>query len=159
MGSSRRLRSLVAALALVVATPWPSAARAAPSSTRPIAAATIRLVVEGSEVAAFDQLVALTSALDGPLEGGAIRRFAIVLRRPATASLEIAAWHDAALRGDEGARRDVVMTMHGPDGRPTMRYLLSRAFPSKLELASRDVSEVLLETVTITCEHVERVGL
>src|SRR5689334_15252257 len=111
MGSSRRLRSLVAALALLVATPWASPTHAAPSSARPIAAATIRLVVEGSEIAAFDQLVSLTSA-----SGDAERRFTVVLRRPATSSLVIAAWHDAALRGDDGARKEVVVLMHGPDG-------------------------------------------
>jgi hypothetical protein len=155
MSTSRRLRSLVAAFVLVVATPSSSPAHAAPSAARPIAAASIRLVVEGSEVASFDQLVSLTSAI----EGSAVRQCTVVLRRPATASLAIAAWHDAALRDDEGARRDVDVIMHAPDGKPAMRYAMSRALPSRLELASSDVSEVLLETVTLSCAHLERVAL
>jgi hypothetical protein len=158
---SRRLRSLAAALALVGASTawWAVPAPAVASAPRPIAAASIRLAVEGTEVASFDQLLALTSALDGSPPAAAVRRFSVVLRRPATASLEISGWHLAALRGDESARKDAVLTMHTPDGRTVMRYVLTRAYPSKLELATSDASEVLMETVTITCDQLERAAV
>ena len=46
------------------------------------------------------------------------------------------------------------------DGTPVARYHLEMAWPSKLEVGGlkAGASEVLMETVTLVCEHIQRVA-
>ena len=49
--------------------------------------------------------------------------------------------------------------MYNTKGDPVARYHLTNAWPSKLEIGGLKAgsSEVLMETVTIVCERIERV--
>ena len=50
--------------------------------------------------------------------------------------------------------------MYNFDGAPVARYHLENAWPSKLEIGSlkAGASEVLMETVTLVCEQIQRVA-
>ena len=74
------------------------------------------------------------------------------------ASLELQAWHDAALTGSSTARKNASLVMYAVDGRPVVRYHLLGAWPSKLEIGAlkAGASEVLMETVTIVCDNLQR---
>jgi hypothetical protein len=50
--------------------------------------------------------------------------------------------------------------MYNTDGKPVARYHLENAWPSKIEVGGLKVgaSEVLTESATIVCEHIQRVA-
>jgi phage tail-like protein len=50
--------------------------------------------------------------------------------------------------------------MFNSEGKPVAKYWLEKAWPSKMELAGlkAGASEVLMETVTLTCEYIQRVA-
>ena len=58
------------------------------------------------------------------------------------------------------ARKSCSLIMYNYDGAPVARYHLENAWPSKLEVSAlkAGASEVLMETVTIVCEHIQRVS-
>jgi hypothetical protein len=61
----------------------------------------------------------------------------------------------------EGTRRDVVLVMYSATGVPLDKYLLGGAYPTKLETTARPgggASQILYETVTVTCEDIQRVS-
>jgi phage tail-like protein len=51
--------------------------------------------------------------------------------------------------------------MYQADGKPVARYHLEMAWPSKIEIGAlkAGASEVLMETVTIVAEHIQRVAV
>jgi phage tail-like protein len=85
----------------------------------------------------------------------------IVLKRGKNSSMELWAWHEAVLQGNiVAARKSCSLIMYNYDGAPVARYHLEQAWPSKLEVGGlkAGASEVLMETVTIVCEHIQRVS-
>jgi hypothetical protein len=50
--------------------------------------------------------------------------------------------------------------MYNTHGTPVARYHLENAWPAKIEIGAMKVgaSKVLMETVTLTCERIERVA-
>ena len=50
--------------------------------------------------------------------------------------------------------------MYNVDGKPVARYHLEHAWPAKIEIGAlkAGASEVLMETVTMVCEHIQRVA-
>lgn len=85
----------------------------------------------------------------------------ISLSQPVHPGLEMAAWHELVVVGDiAAARRDCSLLISSYEGRPVARYHLEDAWPSKVEIGALklDGSEVLMETVTIVCERLERVS-
>lgn len=163
---SRTLSALAAfSLALALALPAPSSA--APPDSDAITAARFSITIDGVQVASFSELSALTSNVQLALapEGGAgagrsSADGSVVLARPQTRGLELWSWHEAALAGDIAGRKQAVLLAHGSDGAPVARYHLANAWPSKIEIGSlrSGSSQVLMETVTITCERVQRVS-
>jgi hypothetical protein len=75
------------------------------------------------------------------------------------ASMEMFAWHEAAMAGRLGAVRDAVIVAYGANGDPVARYHIENAWPSKVELGitSRGVP-ASHETVTLVCEDIQRVS-
>ena len=74
----------------------------------------------------------------------------------------MAAWHELVLLGDiAAARRNVSIIAYGADGKPVARYNLTAAWPSKVEIGTlkAGASEALMETVTMTCEFIQRVAV
>jgi phage tail-like protein len=85
----------------------------------------------------------------------------ITLKRGKNQSMELWLWHEAVLMGDIlAARKSCSLVMYATDGTPVARYYLSDAWPSKLSIGAlkAGASEVLMETVTLVCEHIQRVA-
>ena|SRR5581483_2700851 len=129
------------------------------------------LAVDGVEIAAFSELVEITQEIDTSdfsADRQAVLRKLPGKRKPPTLTLkrgrnnstEIQSWFEAVLNGSANALRSATLVMYGIDGRPVDKYQLQNAFPSRLEIGAlkAGASEVLIETVTITCEHIQRVS-
>jgi len=85
----------------------------------------------------------------------------IVLKRGKNASMELWSWHESVLAGDMlAARRSCSLVMYAADGKPVARYHMEHAWPAKIEIGAlkAGASEVLMETVTLVCEHIQRVS-
>jgi phage tail-like protein len=69
------------------------------------------------------------------------------------------AWHEAAL--DRVAeRRDAALVAFSASGEPVMRFALTAAWPSKIEISGlkAGASEILIETVTIVATRIQRIS-
>jgi phage tail-like protein len=77
-----------------------------------------------------------------------------------TRNLELAAWHELAMNDWTTARKNATLVMYDATGTPVARYHLENAWPAKLEIGSLSAgaSEVLMETVTLVCDHLQRVS-
>ena len=85
----------------------------------------------------------------------------VVLKRGKNNSMELWTWHESVLMGDmAAARKSCSLVMYTTDGRPVARYHMENAWPSKIEIGGLQAgaSEVLMESVTIVCEHIQRVS-
>jgi phage tail-like protein len=129
----------------------------------PISASRFSLVIDGIEIAAFNELVALTSEvqLTADKKAAPQQLVSVVLKRGQTASMELWAWHAAAAAGQTAAsRKTCSIVMYGADGSPVARYWLTNAWPSKLALDSVQAgsAEILYEVLTITADLLQRVA-
>ena len=77
-----------------------------------------------------------------------------------TSDLELAAWHELAMNDWSAARKNASLVMYDATGTPVARYRLENAWPAKLEIGSlkAGASSILLETVTLVCDHLQRVA-
>ena len=140
-----------------------------------ITAARFSLTIDGVEIAAFSELQGITSEVE-PVElmestdkevvlkklPGKTKPATLVLKRGKNASLELWAWHEAVLSGNiVAARKSCSLIMYNTDGQPVARYHLEHAWPSKMEISALKAgsSEVLMETVTIVSERIQRVSV
>ncbi len=85
----------------------------------------------------------------------------VVLKRGKNSSMELWTWHEAVLNGDmAAARKSCSLVMYNSDGKPVARYHLENAWPAKLEVGAMKAgsSEVLTESVTVVCEHIQSVA-
>jgi phage tail-like protein len=134
----------------------------------PIAVSRFSLTSDGTEIAIFSDLGGISSGIDPSaleLAGGTIKLPgkrvppSVTLTRGMTNGAELWSWQDAALSGAAGGRKDADLVMYASDGTPVARYHLQNAWPSKLQIGAlkAGASEVLLETVTLVCEHIQRV--
>jgi phage tail-like protein len=59
------------------------------------------------------------------------------------------------------ARKSCSLIMYNTGGQPVARYHLENAWPAKIEIGALKAgsNEVLRETVTLTCEHIQRVSV
>jgi phage tail-like protein len=119
---------------------------------------------DGFEIASFSELAGITSevvVIDDRASNLRTRtQGAVALGRPATVNMELWAWHESAVTSGARSRQDLMLVALSPEGQPVMRYHLKQAWPSKIEIGAlkAGASEVLMETVTITCEHLQRVA-
>jgi phage tail-like protein len=138
-----------------------------------ISATRFSITIDGYEIASFSELAGITTEVElaeyvetptAPAVSklpGKVKPPTIVLKRGVNGSLEMWSWHEAVLRGNmSAARRSCSLTMYNAEGKPMARYYLEKAWPSKMELAGlkAGASEALMETVTLTCEHIQRVS-
>jgi phage tail-like protein len=75
--------------------------------------------------------------------------------------MELWAWHESARKGlMDAARRSCSLIMYNGEGKPVAKYFLEKAWPSKLDISAMKAgaSTVMYETVTLTCEHLQRVA-
>ncbi|MDW5330088.1 phage tail protein [Plantactinospora sp. KLBMP9567] len=147
-----------------------------PKSAQPdkaLSAARYSLQIDGVEIAAFPELSGISSeVLPAELEStgreagtrrlpGKAKPATLVLKRGKNSSLELWNWQALAISGDPGAARNGSLVMYATDGTPVARYHLEHAWPSKLEIGAvkAGAGEVLMETVTIVCERLQRVSV
>lgn len=84
----------------------------------------------------------------------------VTLTRGVTTNMEMWAWHDQALRDLNAAKKNATLVMYNTAGAPVMRYHLENAWPAKVEIGGllAGASIVLMETVTIVAEDIQRVA-
>jgi phage tail-like protein len=175
-------RTLVAALlagAILVAAAigaWTSSSQgaAAPPGGDALTAARFELTVDGHSLAVFSELVGISSAVDIEdvrLDTNRKHKLkklpgkrtppTVTLKRGMTRNIELAAWHELVILGDVAARKNVTLTMYDVTGDPVVRYHLTNAWPSKLEIGAlkAGASSVLMETVTLVAEFIQRVSV
>ena len=135
---------------------------AAPATQGRNSAARFAITIDGVQIATFSELQGITTKVD-VVEGTSetLNVEALVsLGRPLTTDLTLAKWHEEAVANGPRIRKNMVLLVHGPNGEPIARYHLENAWPSKIEIGAQKVaaSEILIETVTLTCERIERVA-
>jgi phage tail-like protein len=139
-----------------------------------LTAARFSITIDGYEIASFSELSGITTEVEAVdfLESsdkevifkklpGKRKPPTVVLKRGKNNSMELWAWHEAVLIGDiVAARKSCSLVMYNYDGKPVARYHLEHAWPSKLEIGAlkAGASEVLMETVTMVCENIQRVA-
>ncbi|MFI9381341.1 MULTISPECIES: phage tail protein [unclassified Kutzneria] len=139
-----------------------------------LTAARFSITIDGYEIASFAELLGITTEVEAVelMEStdkavvlkklpGKTKPPTLVLKRGKNSSMELWAWHEAVLNGDiVAARKSCSLVMYSTDGKPVARYHLEHAWPSKLEIGGlkAGASEVLMETVTLVCEHIQRVA-
>ncbi|RSS52884.1 phage tail protein [Streptomyces sp. WAC06614] len=139
-----------------------------------LTAARFSITIDGYEIASFSELSGITTEVEAvdylsssdkevifkKLPGKA-KPPTVVLKRGKSSGLELWAWHQSVLSGEINiARKSCSLVMYSFDGTPVARYYLFAAWPSKLEVGALRAgsSEVLMETVTIVCERLQRVA-
>jgi phage tail-like protein len=139
-----------------------------------LTAARFSITIDGYEIASFSELQGITTEVE-PVDfmessdreviikklPGRAKPPTITLKRGKNQSMELWAWHEAVLNGNiVAARKSCSLIMYNYDGAPVARYHLEQAWPSKLEIGGlkAGASEVLMETVTIVCEKIQRVS-
>ncbi|HEY3263340.1 MAG TPA: phage tail protein [Pseudonocardiaceae bacterium] len=139
-----------------------------------LTAARFSVTIDGYEIAAFSELAGITTEVQ-PVDflestdkevifkklPGTKKPPTVVLKRGKNAGLELWAWHQAVLDGDiAAARKSASLVMYNTDGKPVARYHMEHAWPAKIEIGAlkAGASEVLMETVTIVCENLQRVA-
>jgi phage tail-like protein len=139
-----------------------------------ITASRFSVTIDGYEIASFSELQGITTSVEivDQFESsdrevinkklpGRKNPPQIVLKRGKTNSMELWTWHEAVLGGNMlEARRSCSLVMYAPDGKPVARYHMEHAWPAKIEIGAlkAGASEVLMETVTLVCEHIQRVS-
>ena len=156
---------------------WTSASQgaAAPDPNEGLTAARFELSIDGHSLGVFSELEGIVSGWDrNELQVVTRRRGqrelriptrskppTVTLKRGLTRNLELSAWHELVILGDVGAaRKNVSLIVYNATGAPVARYHLTNAWPSKLEIGTlkAGASEVLLETVTLSAELIQRVS-
>jgi phage tail-like protein len=168
--------AVMAAIAVGVAWAAADAGTAVPGAAADALSATrFSISIDGKEIGSFSGLTGISSGADAAeyVQTGstgqqitksllpASRKLpSVVLSRGLTTSLEISAWHQSVLAGQLTARKNVSLVMYGADGKPVARYHLENAWPSKLDVTGLKAgsAQLLMETVTIVSERIQRVS-
>jgi phage tail-like protein len=137
---------------------------AAPAAQRPTTAARFAITIDGVEFAVFSELAGISSTVDVVESSSETERINVAglvsLGRPLTTNLTLAKWHEEAVANGPRIRKNMVLIVFGRHGAPVARYHLENAWPAKIEIGGlkAGASEVLMETVTLACERIERVA-
>ena len=128
----------------------------------PLTAAKFALVVDGTEIAAFNELGGVTSSIKLPRADGKAAQldFSIVLKRGASQGLEMSYWHRAAATQLTGYKKNVVLIFYNTEGTAVARFNLNNAWPAEYHLSALKAgsSEIIYESVTLTASSFERVS-
>ena len=139
-----------------------------------ITAARFSITIDGYEIASFSELQGITTSvevvdyLSSSDKDLVLKKLpgkrnppTVVLKRGKNNSMELWGWHEAVLFGNMAqAHKSCSLVMYNVEGKPVARYHLENAWPAKIEIGSlkAGASEVLMESVTIVCEHIQRVA-
>jgi phage tail-like protein len=139
-----------------------------------LTAARFSITIDGYEIAAFSELKGISTRVqsvdfrESTDKEIIIKRLPgqpdysdIILARGMCQSMELFAWHEAVRHGNmAAARKSCSLVMYNYDGKPVARFHMENAWPSKIEIGAMKAgsNEVLMETVTIVCENLQRVS-
>ena len=85
----------------------------------------------------------------------------VTLKRGVTSSQELVQWFRSVVNGDAGFRKDVAIIVLGEDGTTEVaRFLVLQAWPRRFVIGDLHAkgNEVLIETIELVNEGIERVG-
>jgi phage tail-like protein len=138
-----------------------------------ITAARFSLQADGVEIASFSELSGIKTEIKTTefVESGANGLIQMNIpanpvlaqlsfKRAQTTDLALWTWHEAARHGEMGAaRKTVSIVMYDNSEKAVATYHLENAWVSKIELAGLRAgsADVLQETVTLVCDHLQRV--
>ena len=132
-----------------------------------MSAARFSLVIDGAEVGSFAEATGLPAVAEpGDSAPIALKKLpgkrtppTVTLKR-GMSSTSLLRWASLPPGGGVVARKSASLVMYNVDGKPVARYHLEHAWPSKIEIGAlkAGASEVLMETVTMVCEHIQRVA-
>jgi phage tail-like protein len=140
-----------------------------------LTAARFELSIDGHSMAKFSELAGISSSIDvvdfieSTEKETILKKLpgkrtppTVTLKRGMTKNIEMAAWHELVVLGDvAAARKSCSLSMFNTKGEPVARYHLTEAWPAKIEIGAlkAGASEVLIETVTLVCEFIQRVSV
>ena len=121
------------------------------------------LVVDGVEIAAFNEVEEITSSIKLPRADGNVAQLetlSIVLKRPASEDLSMSSWHRAATTQVTGYRKNVTLILYDDAGTPTARFYLKNAWPAEyhLDTVKAGASSIIYERVTLTATSFQRLS-
>jgi phage tail-like protein len=139
-----------------------------------LTAAKFNLTIDSVVIGQFSELAGINSEVQ-PVElmetsgdqlflkklPGQVKPPTVTLKRGVNKDMGVFAWHQSVVEGQlAAARKSCTLTMYASDGTATAKYYLENAWPSKVEISGlkAGASEVLYETVTLTCEAIQRVA-
>ena len=127
-----------------------------------LAVARASLLVDGQEIASFNELGGITSSIKLPRADGKAAQldFSIVLKRGTSADLRMSDWHREATTQVTGYKKNVSLIFYNTEGTPVAKFWLTNAWPAEYHLSSLKAgsSEVIYESVTLTASSFERVS-
>jgi phage tail-like protein len=133
-----------------------------------ITVARFSLTIDGVEIASFSELGGITSEAEpDDLAGRVLKKLpgkrkppTVTLTRGLTGDLQLFAWQQSVRDGQVGARKNADLVMFDAAGAPVARYHLQNAWPSVLSVTevTSGSNDILMETVTLACEKLDRLA-
>jgi phage tail-like protein len=140
-----------------------------------LTAARFELSIDGHSMAVFSELAGITTEVEtvdyvpsGEHESVFLNRFAAVrkpikvrLRRARSNNMDMWTWHEAATLNPRRPPKKVHLHLYEGPEKPPARYCLENAWPSKIEIGGLRAGGTAsaMETVTMTCEFIQRVSV
>ena len=157
----RRIRFSTLGCVLLAALSSTTPAHALPTSAVPLAAtaagATVEVIIEGHIIGRFTELVSVSAGQDPGAAKGS-RQFTAVMRRQASSNIEFSAWTELGFTEPAAAKKEVVLAVL-MGGDPKLRFVMTKAYPTKIEYTTVPKSDVVMETVTMTGELIRRTAV
>jgi phage tail-like protein len=154
------------ALIVVLISPGshPKPAQAQPTPD-PLTVARASLIMDDIEVASFSKVDELTSSMTVPkLPSGTGEQLPaepkrkpmrIVLERPDTGRMEMAAWYESTAEGQTDAfRKNATLVFYDGSGTPVLKFYLQNAWPAEYHIEQQGTQVV--ERVRLTAESFHR---
>ena len=134
-----------------------------PSSAQTDNVSGMRMVLEidGKPAVFFSELVGIVSEISGRPKAEPSTPPQVTLRRHADDNMVLWDWQKEVRADFRSGKRAASLTFYNTNGDPVQRYHLTDAWPQKVEIGAlkAGASEVLMETVTMTCEYIQRVAV
>lgn len=140
-----------------------------------ISAARFGISVDGHSLASFSRLAGLKMEMETvdyvpspELEvlflnrvAGVRKPVSVKLARPRSSTMDLWTWHEAARLNPARGSKKLTLQIHDGASKPVPRYYLENAWPSKIEIGGLTAggSTSMMETVTMTCEFIQRVSV
>ena len=138
-------------------------------------ASRFELSVDGHSMAVFSELAGIRTEVEtvdyvpsGEQESVFLNRHlaarkpvSLKLRRARTNNLEMWTWHEAASINPGRLPKKVQLHVFEAPNKPAARYHLENAWPSKIDVGGLTAGGTTsaMETVTMTCEFIQRISV